>query len=684
MKITLNWLRKHLDFEQDVGEKLLLQLENALMLQGAELDDISLINPLFIGEILTIRAIDGLEVRICEVRLPKTPFSEEKTIQIFSKSPNIYEKMRVIVAPEGTRLPAGQLIGQRTAKGVVSYGLMLGEELGFMPDFVVKDSARGIYDCGNKELGLWRYDDVLLNISAPANRWDLKSARYLAHNLGFGKIKPLPQGSYSKNKTPLALNNSTDLACKVALVKNFKIQEEISVFMERIGKKSQSKLQTLNDFIALDVGHPINIMDYQSIVGSLSIIPREKKGFRLVDEEKDLSLMGEKTLVGFKEGTKDILLEVAYFEPEHITSSRGASAPYFLAGIDRKQDVLGYLAHLLKDSGEFFQPLGKEPKQKERILGVSLARYEQMTGKTMNIHVMKNILNSYKGFNAEVVEVVQAGCVQGSCNAKYDYKSLRVNIPSWRQDIKIEANLVNEVNRSLYHREITNTEKNRYNFSPYQLTKNNLRNLLVSLGFDEVFTYPFLAEPDGPGAPEIENPMREDSRYLRTKLHSTLLPAAKKQLKKEKNLRLFQIGKVYDSEEEHLALIITGRADKNLLFKGQKYDGKLLRYYLGFLQEKLEEKYIGKKNNIYFYEGKILKEPTKQQKQAKKQADLSFVSDEPLIWAEVAKKTPCKLVLFDYYNPGEKHSYSATIFYDDPKELENFTQEIENLGCKIR
>ena len=684
MKITLNWLRRHLDFKEDVDETLLLDLENALMLQGAELDEVLLINPLFIGEIIAIRSVDGLEVRVCEVRLPKTPFSKEKTIQIFSKSPNIYEKMRVIVAPEGTRLPGGQLISQRTAKGVVSYGLMVGEELGFMPDFVLKESKYGVYDCGNKELGLWRYDDLLLNISAPANRWDLKSVRYLAHNLGFGKIKPLPLGNYSKNKTPLTLSNSTHLTCRVALVRDFKIQEQISVFMQRIGKKSQSKLQTLNDFIALDVGHPINIMDSESIVGSLSIVYRGAKGFKLVDQEKDLSLMGEKTLIGFGKDTRDILLEVAYFKPEHITSSRGASAPYFLAGIDREQDLLGYLAHLLKDSGEFFQPLGSIPKKEQRTLNISLACYKKMTGKEMDIHVMKNILNSYWGFSAELVEVVQEGCIQGSCNAKYDCKSLRVTIPSWRQDIKIEANLVNEVNRSLYHREIINVEKNRYNFSTHQLVKNNLRNLLASLGFDEVCTYPFLPKPDEDGAPEIENPMGENTRYLRTKLHSTLLPAARKQLKGKKNLRLFQIGKVYGSEDEHLAFIVAGRAEKNLLFKGQKYDGKLLKYYLGFVQEKLEDKYIGKEDGIYFYEGKILKTPVKQSKQPSKQADLSFVSDEPLVWDEIAKKTPCKTVLFDYYNLKNKHSYSTTIFYDKMEELESFTQEIQALGYEIR
>jgi phenylalanyl-tRNA synthetase beta chain len=689
MKITLNWLKTHLDFQEDFDKEMLIRLENCLMLQGAELEETLLINPMFIGEIKSIRVVNGLDVRVCEVQIPETFASEEKTLQIFSKSPNIYEKMRVIVAPEGTRLPGGQLIGKRTAKGVVSYGLMVGEELGFMPDFVDPSSKDGVYDCGKKELGLWRYDDLLLDISAPANRWDLKSVRYLAHNLDFGTIKPLPFGKYSSQKTPISLENPTDLPCSVALVNSIKIQENIFVFMDRIGRKSSSKLQTFNDFIALDIGHPINMMDYASVDGSLKIAPREGKGFVLLDQKKELCLMGEKTLVGFEENSKNILLEVSYFETDHIASSRGASAPYFLAGVDKNQDVMGYLAYLLNGSGEFLQPIGTPPKKEQRTLELSLARYQQMTGKDMDMYVMRNILNSYRGFRADAIETVKSGCVQGSCNAKYDCNALRVHLPSWRRDIKIEQNLVNEVNRSIYLREIASLpkkhlEQRKYNFSSCQLVKNNLRNLLTSLGFEEVFTYPFLSEADGPNALKLENPLRQEASYMRTKLHSSLLPAAKKKQKEINNLKLFQIGKVYDSEDEHLALVIGGKTDKNLVFKGQKYDAKLLRYYLGFFEEKLEEKYTGKRNGLYFYEGKIRITPKKQQEKTTYEDDLSFLSEKPLTWTEISSKTPCKIVLFDQYNHGDKNSYSVTIHYNHKEEIDKFIHALQSINCQIR
>ncbi|MDP2934754.1 MAG: hypothetical protein Q8N59_03260, partial [bacterium] len=168
--------------------------------------------------------------------------------------------------------------------------------------------------------------------------------------------------------------------------------------------------------------------------------------------------------------------------------------------------------------------------------------------------------------------------------------SLKVTIPTIRQDIEIEEDLIEEISRMIGYDNIPTQQP----FGLLGASKldddltiiNKTKSIFEGLGFNEVYNFSFVGEADieklklnKSGYLELENPLNMDLKYLRKDLLVNLLKNlkdnAKSFLNTERGIKIFELGKVYrgsrdgiTKEEKMLSGIIAARNEKT---KGEKF-----------------------------------------------------------------------------------------------------------------
>jgi len=154
--------------------------------------------------------------------------------------------------------------------------------------------------------------------------------------------------------------------------------------------------------------------------------------------------------------------------------------------------------------------------------------------------------------------------------------SWNVICPTYRADMELEADLIEELARFYGYQNIPTTlpyGRNVGSYSPVYKLENAVREILVGLGFNEAVNLSFADESDSTefsnGSDErvgVKNPLTEDAKYMRTALAPGLVRSAKRNFNFDRRfVRLFEIGKVYRSgpdgipvERNMLGIIGTG------------------------------------------------------------------------------------------------------------------------------
>ncbi|CAE6947929.1 MULTISPECIES: phenylalanine--tRNA ligase subunit beta [Pseudomonadaceae] len=332
-----------------------------------------------------------------------------------------------------------------------------------------------------------------------------------------------------------------------------------------------------SNLVMLELGQPSHCYDASGV--SALTIRNATSGERLVvlggDEitlspddivvstsmcERPLSLAGviggEKTKINVE--TTSVILEVATFDPSTIRRiarrhKMGTDASYrFERGVDPsiKQIALARLVALLSNgrdvpikvwgggsTAEFLrEPIQFRPSQVEFLAGFDVS-----------LNTQARLLTAL------------------GCNVESTSETWFVTPPSWRYDLEIEADLIEEVLRLVGYDNIPETRAS-VDYVPVQndLLHEGLKRALAVLGFQEVINYVFIA-------PDTLDQMGEQGPYVtlesalntRTSLRTTLLPGlieVAKRNKAESSLAIFEVGNVFvgDKEEERLALLIRG------------------------------------------------------------------------------------------------------------------------------
>ncbi len=612
MRFTLAWLKEYLEFEstvEDLCEKLtsigleVEELKNPKKnLDGFTVSEIVEINP----------HPNASKLNICDVDNGK------EIIKIVCGALNVKKNMKTVLANIGCIIkPECKeefVISKSTIRGVESNGMLCSkEELG------LSDESDGIIELDDTSIvgdSFSNYIDdemIEIEIAITPNRVDCAGVYGIARDLnasGFGtlktkKIKTFPEKFESKIRVYNKLKNDSCPQIsfrQINNVRNVKSPKEIVKRFNGSKLKVISSLVDVTNYLTVDFCRPLHVFDLDKIEGDISIRYSKKgesffgldeKSYSLeenmiviCDEKKIISLagvMGGKNS-GCDENTKNILIESAYFLPEKIAST------------GRKLNIISDARYRFErgiDPNSIADGIGMAT---EMIIGIcggevgSIVSDSSPLKSTIEINIEKSFFNKILGHSISE-NFIEEKLKRIGCEIKSLKENFIVKPPTWRPDIRIKEDLVEEVGRLVGYEKIPNKEF-KFNItpeteitSPSQKLKRNIKELLVSRNIMEIISWSFSNKRweerlnSNNNIFEIENPISSELSCLRTNLVGGLLNIISKNNKKNiQNISIFEMGPIFTglkpgNQTEHLTVIRSGKAEeKNWTSENRDFD----------------------------------------------------------------------------------------------------------------
>jgi phenylalanyl-tRNA synthetase beta chain len=568
-----------------------------------------------VAEVVSCRAVEG-----SDHLQSATVYDGQRELQVVTGAPNVRPGLRTALARVGTVLPAGtMMVERRTLQGAASEGVLCSpRELGLY------DYAGGLIAFGaDAEVGLelrelWP-EEAVIELELTPNRADAFSllgvARDLSAKLGVPYRHPaenVPRDGQGE-AGGLRVRVEDEAACPrftLRLIRGVSVGPS-PVWLQRrlaaLGLRPRNNVVDVTNYVTFELGQPSHAYDRAALGEDTLVVRRASAGETLTAlTEEALTFAGGELLIatptaggtkpvgvagviGGLDGsvraqTREVALEVAHFDP--VTVRRSAkrlglstdASTRFERGVDPNLPPLASAraAQLIADvsGGEVVpglvdtgsdKPLGRvvfRPSQVERLMALQVPLDEQRRSLTA------------LGCQVELQEG----------------DAWTVTVPSWRFDLAIEEDLVEEVSR-LHGLEAIPTSIPTMRFVPPEGDPGHyqLKQLLAGMGFQEAITYVFshpaeLARARAPEAVhELANPPSAERSVLRTALYPGLLAAAAHN-RGYARLALFEVGRVFLGEErERLCLLARGVWHKG----GWREDEPLDFYLFKGLLEKL-------------------------------------------------------------------------------------------------
>jgi phenylalanyl-tRNA synthetase beta chain len=574
LRVPLSWLREYVDFDLSVDE-----LIGLISLHSQEVDGVERLGVLD-GEVVVGEVQEfGHHPNAQRLFVAKVDLGGE-VVQIVAGAANPYPGARVPVVLPGSIMADGTRLEKANLRGLESYGMMMSErELGISPDhegIVLLDDT---YAVGRPVEEYFPVNETVLEIDVMPNRPDLWGmigiSRELAAILRTGFS--IPQPSFEMDGEPTSEYGlrveAEDLCPRYDLrrVSSLSPGKQAPLWMRRrifaAGMRPINAVVDATNYAMLETGQPIHAFDAREVKegivvrrarrdekitlldGSTRILDEEM--LVIADEERGLVIAGvmgaEDAEVG--EDTEDALIEVATFDGRNILETserlglRTDASSRFERGLDPNMvdyamdRVVGLLTQhpggrVAPDTLSHYP----EPVEPWRV-SLRLERAELLLGMPVEAEDAAARLESL------------------GCEVQRDEGRLLATVPTFRRDLRREADLVEEVGRlvGLEHvpEELPGVPQ------PGALTEEQrksrlLRRLLADLGLAEALTYSFgpdrwlEALGEETNAVRVENPISAEGRNLRT----TILPglfdaAARNRAFGARGVGLFEVGRVF-------------------------------------------------------------------------------------------------------------------------------------------
>ncbi|MFN7039259.1 MAG: phenylalanine--tRNA ligase subunit beta, partial [Alphaproteobacteria bacterium] len=463
MKFTLNWLKEYLDTNATLEE-----ICNKLTMIGLEVEEVidkSLeLKDFIIAEIISAEQHPNAEkLRVCKVNNGK------EILQIVCAAPNARAGIKVVLAPIGAIIPAnGMIIKKSKIRDVESEGMMCS-----LPELKIEGENNGTIieldtdaKPGDNFVKYAELDDAVIEIVITANRGDCLGVYGVARELaaaGLGELKEINYKEYSADSASLINVEVKSDLCPAYYglyfsdIDNNKELEEYAKRLEAIGVKSHSPIVDITNYISYCYGRPSHAYDADKIKGNIIVRSAKKdEKFKsladidynltdelvIADEEKVLALAG---IIGgansaCTEDTKNIFVEIALFDSISIAKT----GRKFVIDTDARYKFERKLDPLFLDTSAniFYQILTSELNAKAHKI------IKAVSGEFKPKHIQFNIdkIESMGGMNIPNETICD---ILSKLGFKFIQNGniLDLTIPSWRNDIGIEADIVEEVLR---------------------------------------------------------------------------------------------------------------------------------------------------------------------------------------------------------------------------------------------
>ncbi|WP_300177571.1 phenylalanine--tRNA ligase subunit beta [uncultured Aliivibrio sp.] len=580
MKFSESWLREWVKPAINSEE-----LAHQITMAGLEVDEVAPVAGEFTGVKVGKVVECGQHPDADKLRVTKIDIGEEELLDIVCGASNCRLGLTVAVATVGAVLPGDFKIKKAKLRGVPSHGMLCSfSELG------IDVESDGILELpegstlGMDVRELLELNDVAIDVDLTANRADCFSIRGLAREVGVlnraDVVEPTIEAVATSIEDTVSIDVKATEACPRYLgrvIKNVNAKAETPIWMQeklrRCGIRSIDAIVDITNYVMLEQGQPMHAFDLSKIDGGIVVRMAEQdekltlldgneaklnsNTLVIADQNKVLAIAG---IFGGKESgvtseTTDIMLECAFFAPDHI---RGRARAYGLHTDSSLRFERGVDSTLQATAMERATQLLVELCGGE-VAPISAAESEADLPKESTVELRRSKLDGLLGHHipsTDVVEILtRLGCAVESTDTGWTATS-----PSWRFDIAIEQDLIEEVGRIYGYNNIPNQAPvaalNMNDHKEANQPLKRVRDLLVDRGYHEAITYSFV-EPEQQKliVPEIEPlilpfPISADMSAMRLSLWTGLInTVVHNQKRQQPRVRLFESGLRFIPEE---------------------------------------------------------------------------------------------------------------------------------------
>ena len=597
MKISEQWLKEWVPHTLAAED-----LAHQITMAGLEVDAIDAVAGDFslvvVGEITEAeRHPDADKLRVCKVDV-----GEAESLQIVCGAPNARVGLKAPVALVGAVLPGDFKIKKSKLRGVESFGMLCAEA-----ELQLSDAADGLMELPQDAstgtdlrdyLGL---NDNTIEIGLTPNRADCLSVRGIAREVSVLTGVELQESTWASVSIEASAQIGVDLvateACPVyaarviegvdnTLASPLWLQERL----RRCGLRSKDPLVDVTNFVMLELGQPMHAFDGEKLNGPIVVRMAQPQESMILLDGKEITLPDDALLITDQTGpiafagvmggqrsavsseTRTVVLESAFFTPRA------------LAGQARKQGMHTDASHRYERGVDFDLAELALDRATQLIIEIAggqagpatVARSKSDLPDRSNVYLSQTSLSRALGLEIPKAEVSQILSGLGF-GVDQTNEGWSCSVPSWRFDISIEADLVEEVARIYGYNKLPVSKIFANLEMPVRPEKavspSRIRRYLASRDLREVITYSFvdpkLAAQFGDLAKcvTLKNPISEDLSVMRPSLVPSLVGTAVTNINRQQSrVRIFEQGLTFAvgddyPQEAKVAILLSGKAE---------------------------------------------------------------------------------------------------------------------------
>lgn len=694
MNTPLSWIKAYVpDLECSDQEYMDAMTLSGTKCEGFDRLDADL-DKIVVGQIEKIeKHPDADKLVVCQVNIGT------EVTQIVTGATNVAEGQKVPVVLDGGRVAGGH-DGTKTAggikikkgklRGVESNGMMCSiEELGSTTDFYPEAPEDGIYifddsvEVGADAVEVLGLHDTVFEYEITSNRVDCYSVLGIAREAAATFRKPFKAPEVKAVGSTGNVNDYISVEVKdkelcprycAKVVKNVKIAPSPEWMQRRLsacGIRPINNLVDITNYVMEEFGQPMHAYDLATIAENKIVVRRAEDGEKFVtldgqERELDSDMLmicdGEKAvgLAGIMGGensmitdeVKDVLFEAACFDGTNIRLSskrvglRTDASGKFEKGLDpnNAEAAINRACQLIEELGAG-----------EVVEGIVDVYPEKKTERTISFD--PEYVNNLIGFNLTEEEMIS---YFPALELKYDADTKTITVPTFRQDLIGMCDIAEEITRFYGYDKIPTTlpsgEATTGKLSEKLKIEEIARSVALYCGFSQGMTYSFEspkvfdklllpADSELRKTVTISNPLGEDFSVMRTTpLHGMLTSLATNYNRRNKDVRLFEMGNIYLPKE----LPVTDLPDERMQFTLGFYGEGDFFTMKGVVEEFLGQVGMDKKISYDADAGKTFLHPGRQANIVYKDTVIGYLGEvHPTVCENYDMKTRAYVAVID-------------------------------------
>ncbi len=634
MRLPLSWLNDFVKVDdidpKELAEKLTragLQVESVETVGGHPLSD-----RIVVAEVVACEAHPNSDhLHVCKVT------DGRETYQVVCGAPNVRTGLKTAFAKVGAQIPAfldrngnPEKIKRGRLRGVESFGMCCSEKelcIGEGSDGIIEYPADTPTGALVRDVAKLEKPEVVFDVEVTWNRPDALSVLGLAREFGAILGRPVTEPDVSFEECETDVNDEVRVVVEDAekcLRYTARVVTEMTPDapsprlmakrLELCGVRSLGLAVDVTNYVMLELGQPMHAFDHTKLKDRTVVVRDARDGEEMTTLDGVRRRLGPSMLVvcdaerpnavagvmggensGVAPGTKTVLLESALFEPTSTkdTAARlglaSESSYRYIRGVDKAaaDKASRRAAHLLQKYGNAKVAKGLVDVDNRVACGPEAPSgaahgvdYAHNAPVRLNFDRARKLIGVAIG-NDEMAEILLSLGLrtvephEGFAAAE----SVRFAIPSWRWDLTMEADLVEEVARLHGLDSIPDAMPSAPSISPLSdapfRAHCRVRELCLALGFTEAMHYSFLSERElkefsgeNPDRLAIPDPVSAEYGFMRDSLLPQLYQSLGRNAAHEETAMLFEMGKVFSAgpaEKEMLSLGLVGPVGRERL-----------------------------------------------------------------------------------------------------------------------